>query len=139
MTLEIDIGQRLAAGRLRRGLAQAEVARSASLAPSYLSRVESGKIRPTFATVMRIVNALGADLAEIVGPTIPKGRRKGACPVTAGGRCLLDMIGSEADRDHYSPREIRLLRRFAAWIKQVEPNRVRAAELLLGDLTSDAS
>jgi transcriptional regulator with XRE-family HTH domain len=129
----VDVGQRLAAGRLQRGLAQGVVAERAGLAPSYLSRIESGKIRPTFATVMRIVDALGAELSEIVGPESGSSRRH-PCPITDKGQCLLDLIAPKADSEHYTPREIRLLRRFAAWLKRVEPNRVRAIEVLLDDL-----
>lgn len=134
MAVQFEIGQRLAAARLQRGFVQSGVARRAGLAPSYLSRVESGKISPTFATVMKIVDALGADLAEIAGPTVLRKQRKGGCPITERGQCLLDLIGTAGDSEHYSPREIRLLRGFASWIKHVEPNRVRAVELLLGDL-----
>lgn len=37
--------------------------------------------------------------------------------------------------EHYTAREIRLLRRFAAWIKSARPDRIRAIEILLEDLT----
>jgi transcriptional regulator with XRE-family HTH domain len=127
------VGRRLAAARLQRGLAQGDVAQRCGLAASYLSRIENGKIQPAFRTVMQIVGVLGADMSEIVGPDLPGKRPHGPCPVTAG-RCLLDMIAAEADHEHYSPREVRLLRRFAAWLKSAEPSRVRAIEVLLDDL-----
>lgn len=129
----IDVGRRLSNARLQRGLAQAQVARAAGLAPSYLSRIESGKVRPAFPKVMRIVRAIGADVTEIVGPDESGKNARGPCPVTARGQCLIDLIAPVADREHYTPRELRLLRRFAVWLKDAQPNRVRAIELLLDD------
>ena len=132
-----NIGQRLSAARLQRGLAQTTVAQAAGLAPSYLSRIENGKVHPTYRTVMQIVEALGAGLEEIAGPLTAK-QRRGPCPVTAKGQCLLDLIHAVADDQRYTPREIRLLRRFGSWLKQAEPGRIRAMELILDDLTHAA-
>ena len=133
-----NLGQRLAAARLQRGLAQARVARDAGIAPSYLSRVETGKVHPTFRTVVQIVEAIGAGLDELAAPPAAK-HRDGPCPVTEKGQCLLDLIQATKDPESYTPREIRLLRRFGQWLKTAEPGRVRAMELILEDLTSAAS
>jgi len=135
-----DVGQRLAAARMQRGLTQGELARAAGLAPSYLSRLENGKVQPTFKKVMHIVDVLGADVTELVGPSPRGGRYRGPCPVTTGGRCLVDLISIEpgADPERYSPREVRLIRRFARWLKHRPPNRARAMEILLDDLLGDA-
>ena len=73
-----EVGQRLAAARLQRGLTQKTVASRAGVASSYLSRIENGHVRPTFATVMQIVQALGADPTEIVGTKSTPARRHGA-------------------------------------------------------------
>jgi len=134
------VGRRLAAARLQRGLTQKTLARDAGLAPSYLSRIENGHVRPTFETVMQIVRALDADPAEIVGPATKttRARRHGPCPVTPGGQCLVDLIRPAAAPEHYTPREVRLIRRFAAWLKQAPPNRIRAMEILFTDLTQGA-
>ena len=115
---------------------QRDVALGADLAPSYLSRIENGKVQPTFPTVMRIVRFLGADLSEISGPVASPGSKRGPCPVTSRGKCLIDLIGVTDDPDHYTPTEIRLLRRFALWIKSAKPDRVRAIEVLLEDLST---
>ncbi len=133
-----DVGQRLAAARLQRGLAQTDVAERAGLAPSYVSRIENGKVQPTLPTLMKLVRVLGADLSEIVGPEPRPATRQGPCPVTARGTCLLDLIADPADREHYSPREVKLLRRFARWLKTVEPDRKRAMEILVEDLLRSA-
>jgi len=130
------IGQRLLSARLQRGRTQSEIARGAGLAASHLSRIENGRIQPTFPTVLGIARALGVGLHELIDPATPDGGARGPCPVTARGRCLLDLIAPEADAEHYSPREVRLIRRFAAWLKQSNGDRVRAMEVLLDDLTA---
>lgn len=132
-----NIGQRLAAARLRRGLTQASVAERASLAASYLSRIENGKVHPTYRTITQILQALGADLHEIEGPQATS-KRAGPCPITEKGQCLLDLVHAGAGPERYTPREIRLLRRFGLWLKSVEPSRVRAMEVILDDLTRAA-
>jgi transcriptional regulator with XRE-family HTH domain len=135
---QVQIGQRLRSARLQRGLSQGTVARRAGIAPSYLSRVETDSVQPTFRTVLRIHHALRADVAEILGQE--QDEREGACPVSASGHCMLDLVRSEADAsrglgdEYYTPREIRLLRRVAAWMKAVKPDRLRAMEVLFEDL-----
>jgi transcriptional regulator with XRE-family HTH domain len=134
-----NVGRRLAAARQERGLTQASVAASAGLAPSYLSRIENGRVQPTLPTLTRIVQVMGLDPVEVFGPRGSQAGSKGPCPVTPRGRCLLDLVSASADQEHYTPREVRLLRRFARWLKQVEPNRIRAMEILLDDLGSAAA
>jgi len=135
-----DVGRRLNAARLRRGLSQGTVARRAGIAASYLSRVENGKIQPTFRMVLRIAEAMRADFSEIVGPTKPGNKRAGICPVTDHGRCLLDSIRAETapdgadEGDSYTPRQVRLLRRLALWMHRADASRLRAMEILLEDL-----
>ena len=128
----IELGRRFASARLARGLAQNEVARRAGIAPSYLSRIENGKVHPTIGTAMQVVRALGATVEEILGETPTPAR--GPCPVTSRGHCLLDLIASTKSEGHYTPREVRLIRSFASWVEGAEPTRLRAMEVLLEDL-----
>jgi transcriptional regulator with XRE-family HTH domain len=130
----IDVGQRLAAARLQRGLAQNDVARRAGIAPAYLSRVENGKVQPSFRVAMKIVKVLGAHPAEIMAAGTASTTAHGPCPVTARGHCLLDLIGPTSDGGRFTPAQVRLLRRFAAWIQAAEPSRLRAMEVLIEDL-----
>jgi len=137
------IGRRLSGARLRRGLSQGKVARLAGIAPSYLSRIEHGKIQPTLPTLLRVMHALHAHFDEIVGPEPDPGSRRGACPVSARGACLLDLMRPDGEPEPgadetYSPREIRLLRRMARWLKASGGDRVRAMEVLLEDLMRGA-
>ena len=88
---EIDVGKRIAGWRKRKGISQIEVARRADLAPSYLSRIEKGRIHPTFRMASRIASALGMSLDDLLGHSPP--RRKGRpCPVSVSGACLIDLV-----------------------------------------------
>lgn len=113
------------------------MARLAGVAPSYLSRVENGRVQPTFPTLWKILRALRADFGELLGPESAKELRAGGCPVSRNGRCLLDLVRSDQEvardvtRQLYSAREVRLLGRFADWMKTAPPERVQAIEVLL--------
>ena len=134
------IGQRLAAARLQRGRTQAEVARSAGIAPSYLSRVETGKIQPTFRTLNRIASAMGMHFDELEAFETEGHARGVRCPISERGDCMLDMIhaGGEMDpqsaAEFYTPRQVKLLRRFAHWLRSVPADRIYAMEIMLEDL-----
>lgn len=133
-----EIGRRLAAARLQRHLSQGTVARRSGLAPSYISRIENGKVHPTFRTVQRIADAIQVPLGELTGPVRGKGKKHGPCPITRTGDCLLDLVRSEvkpaASDGTFTPSEIRLLRRFARWVHRVPRDRQRAMEILLQEL-----
>lgn len=134
-----DVGSRLAAARRRRGLSQGTVARLAGIAPSYLSRIETSKVQPTFRTVLRVAGALKVSPEEIIGPG-PVSQDDGACPISTSGRCMLDLIRSPAQvtrmtsGEVYTPREIRLLQRLADWMQGAGPDRLRAMEVLLDEM-----
>ncbi len=136
-----NIGRRLCAARLRRGLSQGTVARLAGIGASYVSRIETGKIQPSFRTVVRLQRAIKADLEELAGPQ-PDRRHRGLCPISSRGSCLLDLIRPEMDAEHkprsesYTPRQIRLLRSMAHWVRTAPADRLRAMEILLKDLSS---
>jgi len=136
-----DVGHRLAAARLRRKLSQATVARRAGIDASYLSRIENGKVQPTFHTIVRVVRGLRANIDEVVSPDPVELQSHGACPISRDGLCLLELIRPDTGpvarqaAEHYSPRDIRLLRQLAAWLRSAGPERVRAMELLLEDLS----
>lgn len=136
-TMEFEVGPRLASLRMLRQRSQRSVAEGADLAPSYLSRIETGRVQPTFPLVLRILRSLGSDVNELMEPKRITIERRGHCPVTIRGRCLLDSIKSEGAKtrkdDCYTAREARLMRRFGIWIKSVKSNRIGAMEVLLDD------
>ena len=130
-----DVGSRIAAWRSTRGLSQSTISRNAGIAPSYLSRIENGRVHPTVRTAMRIAAALGVTMNDLLGPS-PPDRKNRPCPVSAGGLCFLELIdtGSHskrgADPERYSPRQIRLLREFRRLVQYSSPNMLVALELL---------
>ena len=129
-----DVGQRLATVRLQKGLAQNDVALRAGIAPSYLSRIENGKVHPTIGTAQQVASALGTDLAEVLKP---RSTSRGPCPVTKKGQCLLDLIRPKSSAGHFTPREVRLIQSFASWVEQADATRLRAMEILLDDLSAE--
>ena len=54
--------ERLARRRHKLGLTQAEVAERSRVPQSEVSRIETGKANPTYATLVALADALGADL-----------------------------------------------------------------------------
>jgi len=130
------LGRLILAARLRRGLSQHSVAQRAGLDPGYLSRIEHGKIRPSIDMALRIADALGVTLGEMF--EVPaSGKNAGPCPVSASGRCLTDLLGTESrpslekEIERYSPRQLRLLRQFAAVLARGERDVLKAFETLI--------
>jgi transcriptional regulator with XRE-family HTH domain len=127
-------GQRLAVTRGQRGLSQSAVAYRAGLAPSYLSRIETGKIQPTVPTAQKIAAALRIPLSDLLAPS-PAERKNQGCPVTARGTCLIDLIDPKGEYhssgEHYSPRQIRLLRRFTAVVREGSPELLKGLDLVV--------
>ena len=137
-----DFGQRIAAFRKQQGLSQGIISQRTGIDPSYLSRLEKGRVHPTVRTALRIAEALRVSLDEILGPSPPEKRNK-SCPVSISGSCLLDLLdtgpvpGNESsDRERYTPRQIRLLRRFNNLIHGSPPDLFKALEVLVQEMTA---
>ena len=64
----LRVGEQIRRRRRRRGLSQAELGRRTGLQVSYLSKVETGVIRPGLVNVERIARSLSASVAELVAP-----------------------------------------------------------------------
>ncbi|WP_169736713.1 helix-turn-helix domain-containing protein [Pseudonocardia spinosispora] len=69
-----QVGVRLRALRQAKGLSARDLADRAGVTPAYLSRLETGKVSPTVATLSRVVQALG----ESVGALFDDAREDGA-------------------------------------------------------------
>ena len=65
--LSRTIATRVRAARENAGLSQAELARSAAIAPATLSALESGNANPTVQTLSAIARSLGCGLGELLG------------------------------------------------------------------------
>jgi transcriptional regulator with XRE-family HTH domain len=138
---KLDIGRRIAARRLQQGIPQAAVSRRTGIDPSYLSRIETGKVHPTVRTAMKIADALRLSLEDLVGPTPPEKKRQ-PCPVSGSGRCILDLIETGAvvrrsgGAELYSTRQLKLLRRFTTVLQKSDPSVVRALDVLISEMAN---
>jgi len=61
------MGPRLRAARERRGATLAGVGRATGISPSTLSRIETGRRRPTLDAVLRLAKEYGVSLDELAG------------------------------------------------------------------------
>lgn len=61
-----DLGRKLFSARSIDGRTQAEVARSAGIAPNNYARIERGEVVPSGYTLWRIAAALGVTVDELV-------------------------------------------------------------------------
>ncbi|MCL6735979.1 pyridoxamine 5'-phosphate oxidase family protein [Streptomyces neyagawaensis] len=71
-----DIGRRVAAERLRRGLTREEAARRAGMAPEYLAYLEEQPADPTKASLIGLADALDTTVAALrgAGVDLPSGQ-----------------------------------------------------------------
>jgi DNA-binding XRE family transcriptional regulator len=68
-----SLAEKLARRRQASGLSQAELARRAGVRPETLNRIERGRVTPDFATIRKLVVAIGAaerDRAAQSNPTL---------------------------------------------------------------------
>ena len=62
----VAVGQAIRALRERGKQSAIQVSRAASVSPSELASIESGRARPSIATLHRVARALGSTLVELV-------------------------------------------------------------------------
>jgi len=131
-----DISKRIAGARHRGRLSQATVSKRAGMHPTYLSRIERGKVHPTVGTAMRLAAALRISLNDLLGPS-PSTQKGQPCPVSSSGRCLMDLFDAGPDSGRgggdevYSSQHLRLLRKFLALLRESDPNLLAALEALV--------
>ena len=95
------VGATLAALRQARALSLDELSRRAGVSKSMLSQIERAQANPTVAVVWRLANALGVDIAELLGrPSAPPAPAVEVIPAHAtpalrspDGQCELRILG----------------------------------------------
>ena len=138
-----DVSKRIVAARQRHRASQSAVAKRAGIHPSYLSRIEKGRVHPTVATAMRLASALRVSLNDLVGPS-PSTQKDQPCPVSASGRCLMDLLdarpasGRAGDSEIYSSQQLRLMRKFLALLRHGSPGLLTALEGLVSELLKES-
>ena len=60
------LGSALRAARLRAGLTQEDIAMSTGMFRGNISRIETGKSQPTYATLKRLCRAIGIRPSDVV-------------------------------------------------------------------------
>jgi transcriptional regulator with XRE-family HTH domain len=73
-----DLGPRLRAIRLRRGIGLRELARRLDLSPSSISQIETGKTRPSVRTLYALASEFGVTVDEVLFGEPPPVRDGGA-------------------------------------------------------------
>lgn len=61
-----DIGQRIKAKRLEKGLTQEKLSELVNIGPSHMSHIESGSTVPSFDVFISILNALNCSADELL-------------------------------------------------------------------------
>lgn len=137
-SMKVQVGRRIRARRVFRGLSQGQVGLRTGLNPSYVSRLESGKVNPTMRTLTAIAEALGLQVSDLIGSprktqvTLP-------CPVSSSGRCLCELVEQSprraaADDDAFTPEQIQLLKLLASVVRAGDPATIAALRTLLSRL-----
>ncbi|BAU87685.1 XRE family transcriptional regulator [Streptomyces laurentii] len=89
------MGPRLRAARERRGVTLTGVGEATGIAPSTLSRMETGRRRPTLDVLLRLARAYGVSLDELAGtapaPAPAPGPRAAAPRRAADGKAVLPL------------------------------------------------
>ncbi|MGW4197705.1 helix-turn-helix domain-containing protein [Streptomyces sp. NPDC005004] len=79
------MGPRLRVVRERRGVTLADVSRATGISPSTLSRIETGRRKPTLEVVLRLAKEYGVSLDELVGTApAPAAEPRSTAPPTFG-------------------------------------------------------
>ena len=91
-----ELGRRLRALREKRGMTLARLAEDAELSKGYISQIESGKKRPHWSTLMRIVHVLDETLCGFLIPTGEVAARRQQVQ-TGGGEEMIPLAGNCPD------------------------------------------
>lgn len=91
-----DIGQRIKAKRIEKGLTQEKLSEAIGVGPSHMSHIESGSTVPSFEVFISILNALNCSADELL------------CRETTTAKPLLNSWLSELVAD-CDPTEIKIL------------------------------
>jgi transcriptional regulator with XRE-family HTH domain len=86
-----DVPRRLRAERERRGISLRELARRLDISPSAISQIETGRARPSVATLWAIVTELGMSLDDLFAPEADAPRPRTLPVVTAETREALQL------------------------------------------------
>src|SRR5262245_61538960 len=78
-----ELGRRLRAIRVRRGVGVRELARRLDLAPSSISQIETGKIGPSVRTLYALASEFGVTVDEVLFGEVPTAPDQASAATTA--------------------------------------------------------
>jgi transcriptional regulator with XRE-family HTH domain len=90
-----DVPRRLRAERERRGISLRELARRLGISPSAISQIETGRARPSVATLWAIVTELGMSLDDLFAQAADGGDHDGAPGAHAGPAAGVPVVTEE--------------------------------------------
>lgn len=98
---DFNVGAKLRAFRLLRGLSMDEVAARAGVSKSFLSRFERDHVQSSIATLLRICDAVGVQPAAIFEPPTTNFVRAGeGAPINLGGVGMQERIIGGGNHGH---------------------------------------
>jgi transcriptional regulator with XRE-family HTH domain len=135
----MSIGTRIIQLRNQMGMTQRDLSERTGLAGSYLSRIENRHLEPRPRTLRKIAAALGVPMSDLFQERSAKlGTLR--CLITNSGTCIGDLLRSGRGKlvdprmEHYSPRQLQLLRMANYLIQTADARLLDSLEVLLSAL-----
>lgn len=97
----VQIGARLRAARLGRGLTLGQVSNSAGLTESFVSKLERDQVSPSVASLVAVCEAVGMRVGDLFEPPVTSIIRAGkGAPVNFGGDKVREYLLSPGSQTH---------------------------------------
>ena len=90
---------------------------------------------------MKIASALRVSPSELLDPS-PTKRKQKPCPVSPSGHCLMDLLVIEEDvgkAKRFTPRQLRLIRRFTTVVQEGDRELVNVLEVLVKTVSGEVA
>ncbi|CAB4627441.1 unannotated protein [freshwater metagenome] len=97
----VQIGPRLRAGRLSRGLTLGQVAAAAGLTEGFVSKLERDQVSPSVASLVSVCHAIGLRVGDLFEPPVSNVIRAGeGSLINFGGDKVREYLLSPGDQSH---------------------------------------
>lgn len=97
----VQIGARLRAARLGRGLTLGQVAAAAGLTEGFVSKLERDQVSPSVASLVSVCEAIGMRVGDLFEPPVTSIVRAGkGAPVNFGGNKVREYLLSPGSQTH---------------------------------------
>ena len=97
----VQIGARLRAARLSRGLTLGQVASAAGLTEGFVSKLERDQVSPSVASLVAVCDAVGLRVGDLFEPPVTSIVRAGkGAPINFGGEKVREYLLSPGNQSH---------------------------------------